>query len=120
MKVIIAGPRDLSARPHAISRAFRNSRFDTTDLEIISGGATGIDTSAIEFARDFRLPYRVVAADWDQYAESAGPIRNRQMAEVADALLVIKRKNEETRGTSSMMREARKRGLPIHVEEVGA
>jgi hypothetical protein len=53
-------------------------------------------------------------ADWKTHGRAAGPIRNRAMAEYADALIAIYRKGKLTPGTRNMISEARKRGLKIY------
>jgi hypothetical protein len=116
MKVIIAGPRDLVLLEEQVEKAIAASGYEVT--QIVEGGATGVDSSAAWFAQQRGVPYKSFRADWKIHGKAAGPIRNREMAEYADALLVIRRKGKETPGTLSMIREARKRGLPAHIEEV--
>ncbi|QIN79644.1 DUF2493 domain-containing protein [Rubrobacter marinus] len=115
MKVIIAGPRDLVLLEEQVEKAIAASGFEVT--QIVEGGATGVDSSAAWYAEQSGIPYKSFPADWTRHGKAAGPIRNREMADYADALLVIKREGEETSGTASMIREAKKRGLPVHVEE---
>jgi len=55
-------------------------------------------------------------ADWKKYRNAAGPIRNAQMAEVADAVLCVW--DGKSSGTKDMMNQARKRGLPLYVFKV--
>ena len=122
MKVIIAGPRGLYVENHHIWDAIKSSGFDVD--EIVSGGATGIDSCAEVYATDFRIPCTTFAADWDEAErltgnrKSADPIRNMRMAEYADALIVVKQPGPASSGTANMIRQAQKRGLPVHIEEV--
>lgn len=118
MRVIIAGPRDLTPWPHEISRAVVASKLKPT--EIVSGGATGVDTAGEEWARHVaEIPFHVIPARWKHIGNgSAGPQRNAKLAEYADALLVIRRAGQKTSGTGSMISKARAAGLPIHIEEV--
>lgn len=115
MKVIIAGPRDLSVTHKEIGRAILNSGFDVT--EIISGGASGIDSCAIAFAQNNKVPFSVCYANWQEYGRQAGPVRNREMAKQADALIIVKRKGTWTRGTRNMHQTALEFALPTHVED---
>lgn len=116
MRVIVAGPRNLKVSMEVISRAVANASFRPE--EIVTGGARGIDAIAHLWASRWRLRLRVFTPKWKEHGRAAGPIRNRQMAEYADALIVIKRQGKDTPGTTSMVREAEKRELPIHIEEV--
>ena len=118
MRVIIAGPRDLGIGIWEVGEAIRNSGFAPS--VIMSGDAQGVDAAADMYASELEYTYEKYPALWNKHGKAAGPIRNQEMAEYADALIVIKRPGPTTRGTASMIREAEKRNLPIHVEEVGA
>ena len=85
-------------------------------VEIVNGGATGIDEDARNWAKQRKLPLSVFPADWETHGRSAGPIRNKEMAEYADALIAF----PGGRGTENMRGEARSAGLPILVIEDGA
>ena len=52
----------------------------------------------------------VIPANWGKYGLAAGPIRNREMAEIGDVLIAIKTSGK---GTQSMIREARLRGKRV-------
>jgi len=58
-------------------------------LEIISGGAPGVDTMASRYARDNGLKLYEFPADWKKYGRAAGPIRNQQMIDEGSPDLVI-------------------------------
>jgi hypothetical protein len=60
-----------------------------------------------------------IASDWEWNGSRAGPIRNRRMAQSADALIAIPLKGRR-RGTDSMIREAKLCGLKIFIKEMGA
>jgi len=51
-------------------------------LFIISGGATGADSLAKTFTKNYGLPCAVVEANWKLYNKGAGPIRNLWMLEL--------------------------------------
>lgn len=50
-------------------------------------------------------------ADWNTHGKAAGPIRNRKMAEYADALLLIW--DGKSRGSTNMYNEMRKLDKPV-------
>ena len=110
MKLIIAGGRTITDYNLVLS-ALRESEFIPT--EIVSGMAPGVDTLAVQYAKENNLPLQQFWAEWEFYGRSAGPIRNRNMANYADALLAIW--DGKSKGTKNMIEEATKRNLKIHV-----
>jgi hypothetical protein len=54
--------------------------------------------------------------DWESFGKAAGPIRNEEMADNAEALLAIW--DGSSRGTISMIELARKKGLRVFVYNV--
>ena len=121
MKVIIAGSRDLSLSTNAIEDAVKASGFDVH--EVVSGGARGVDRSGERWAHETHCLVRIFQAEWEKYRRPgrknpAGPIRNGQMAEYADALIAIYRKGKLTPGTLDMIRQARAKSLRVYEHEV--
>ena len=57
--------------------------------EIVSGGAKGIDSSAKILAEFLDVKFKCFPADWDKHGNSAGPIRNKEIADYSDELLLI-------------------------------
>lgn len=82
-------------------------------VRLVSGGATGVDSCAEQFARDHRYPIEVFEADWDTHGNVAGPIRNQQMAEEGDVLCAIW--DGESPGTKDMIEKALNEGLDLFV-----
>ena len=79
MKVLICGGRDYSN--YQDLKAVLDKFFIT---EIISGGARGADSLAIQYAKARRIPYREYPADWKKArtqswcAEKSGNARLRE------------------------------------------
>lgn len=117
VRVIVAGPRDLYVENVEVARALKLADEEWPE-RIVHGGARGIDSCAHRFAITFGISEYIYEADWETHGKAAGPLRNREMANNADALVVIKRRGGATRGTSSMIKEAQKAGLPVYVMEV--
>ncbi len=113
MKTIIAGGRTVTDYSLVLS-AIGESEFEIT--QVVSGMAPGVDTLAIQYAQEKQLPLAEFHADWNRHKRAAGPIRNRQMAEYADALIAIW--DGESRGTKNMIEEATKRGLRVYVKRI--
>lgn len=80
---------------------------------IVSGGAPGVDTYAIEAAKAHGLGTIIHDADWEKYGRRAGPLRNEQI--VADADRVVAFWNGKSRGTLNTLAIAADAGLPIQV-----
>ena len=109
MKTIIAGGRAYHLRPkdHAL--------LDTLGItEVVSGQCSGADRGGELWAASAHIPVRYFPANWSMYGRAAGPLRNKHMAEYADALVAF----PGGRGTASMLREAKRLNLKILV--VGA
>lgn len=52
---------------------------DKTDIEIVSGGASGTDAMAERYARELGYSLQIFPADWSRYGKRAGYVRNREM-----------------------------------------
>lgn len=58
-----------------------NVNLNEDIIEIVSGGARGVDSLAERLANEENFLKKIFPADWNKYGKSAGPIRNRQMVE---------------------------------------
>lgn len=81
--------------------------------EVVSGTAEGVDLLGEQYADEHDLPVERHEPDWDTYGRAAGPIRNREMAESAEALLAVW--DGQSPGTKNMIEEAEKAGIEVHV-----
>ncbi len=108
MKIIIAGGRDYycSAEDYTLLNILHR-RYGFT--EVVHGGADGADKSGSEWANCKKIPIREFPAKWAKMKKAAGPIRNKEMAEYADAVILF----PGGKGTNSMFWEAHKAGLKI-------
>ena len=79
--------------------------------EIVSGGAAGADKLGERWAREHGVPVKLFPADWKAHSIATRPVRNRQMAEYADALIALW--DSTSRGTANMIEEAKARGLVL-------
>jgi hypothetical protein len=110
MKTIIAGSRGIHS--FSLVRQIIASCGWTPTL-IISGGARGVDKLAEKYADLYNIPVKVFPADWNKYGNSAGYIRNKEMAEHAEALIAIW--DGESKGTKHMINIAKKKGLICYI-----
>ena len=106
MKTIIAG-----GRHHKFSQADRDAldafHRNHQVTEVVSGGASGADAEGETWAKAHGIPIKRFPADWNTHGRAAGPIRNKQMAEYADAVVLF----PGGRGTASMKSLAHTYGL---------
>jgi len=86
------------------------------NIIIVSGGAKGADSLGERYARENGYEVERYPADWKKYGRSAGPRRNKIMAEVSD--LVICFWDEQSRGTKSMIDFAGQYGKPIRIKNI--
>lgn len=112
MKVIIAGSRDLPIQVPDIEQVVKETGWNVT--EVISGLSGNVDEMAVQYASHIGVPSTGFEANWKKHGKAAGPIRNQVMAEYGEALIALW--DGESRGTDNMIKEATKRGLPVHVE----
>lgn len=115
-RVIIAGTRTFSnyslLAEYADKKLAEVSKKDS--IEIVSGGASGADALGERYAIERGYCIRRFDAEWRKYGRAAGPRRNKQMAEYADALLAYW--DGKSRGTKNMIELAREKGLKIKVK----
>lgn len=114
VRTIIAGSREFNCGLITLRDAVAASGFTIT--EVVSGGARGVDQIGETWASLHSLPIKRFRPDWKYFGKKAGPIRNREMAEYAEALIALW--DGESRGTRNMIEEAEKRGLKVYVHKV--
>ena len=109
-RVIIAGTRtfnDYNLLKESCEYLLRES-MKKQQIIIVSGHARGTDTMGERFAKEHGLPCEYYPANWQIHGRAAGPIRNKEMANNADALIAFW--DGQSRGTLSMINLARKMG----------
>ena len=112
IKVIIAGGRefkDYKLLCKICDLKLRNK----DDVEIVSGTARGTDQLGEKYAKERKYILKEFPANWDEFGKSAGYIRNKQMAEYADALICFW--DGKSKGTKHMIDLARKYNLKIRI-----
>ena len=108
MRVIVAGGRGFVPKP--VDRAkLKDLLFVAGATEVVSGGASGADAFGESVARELNLPIRRFLPEWGRFGKRAGPLRNKAMAEYADAVVLF----PGGRGTASMKQEAITSGLVV-------
>ena len=107
MKLIIAGGRNYQLRDDH-KMIILALLYHTT--EVVCGCAKGADTVGAELAKECKVSVKEFPAEWDRYGIGAGPIRNKQMAEYADAVLLL----PGNKGTNDMFAQALQHKLKIY------
>ena len=115
MRLIVAGSREIHnvdlIETHMLAFEDRYGLFD-----LICGMARGVDMAAHDIAESYRIPIHEYPAEWDKYGRGAGYRRNVEMAQAADALLLVW--DGESRGSKHMLDVAIQRRMPtivIHI-----
>ena len=125
-RIIIAGGRDFSdydmLKDHVdkcINGSLENGNETQvvltpgqTEIIIVSGKAKGADSLGERYAKERGYKIEVYPADWKKYGKAAGMIRNKQMAEKADALIAFW--DGKSHGTKNMIDLAHKNFLYVH------
>ncbi len=81
---------------------------------IVSGGARGADALGERYARENGFEIERHPADWEKHGKSAGPIRNKEMAQIADYVICFW--DKRSRGTKSMIDFAKEHNKPIRIK----
>lgn len=128
-RIIIAGSRDFNNQTtlNNIVTDYILKKYLDDDMsienslikfEIISGHANGADTLGEKFAIEMGYKLTLFQANWNKYGKSAGPIRNRQMAEYANENgngVLFAFWDGHSKGTKNMIDMAKRYGLEMYV-----
>lgn len=115
-RVVIAGCRDYNNYDEAktyIDLCLSDIR-KKYEIVILSGGARGADAIGERYAKENGFNIEKHPAAWEIYGKSAGPRRNKQMAEACDFVICFW--DGQSRGTGSMIEYAKTYGKPIRIK----
>jgi hypothetical protein len=77
-----------------------------------------VDQIGEDWAREHNIPVKQFLAQWNIHGKSAGPIRNKEMAEYADALIAFW--DGQSKGTKNMIEQMDKLNkLVIQIDKEG-
>lgn len=119
MKCIVAGSRgshiaETEENYRCVEWAIKNSGFDIDTL--ICGMATGVDSMGYKWATLNKIPILEYPANWKLHGKAAGPLRNKQMSEVADCLIaILPSRLHQSKGTKNMIEISIKKKYPIKI-----
>ena len=117
LRIIVAGSRAFNDYDILETTLLDYLKENNDNVTIISGAARGADQLGERFARQHGYNLKCFPAQWDVYGRSAGPIRNKDMAEYAaeECGVLFAFWDGKSRGTKSMIDLAKKYGLEVHV-----
>lgn len=114
-RVIIAGGRNFNDYGFLRDKCDEvlADRIPSGNVVIVSGHAKGADLLGERYASEHSLRCELFPANWEKYGRSAGPIRNREMANHADALIAFH--DGSSKGTGNMISISEALGLDVKV-----
>jgi hypothetical protein len=115
MRTIIAGSRTIT-NPAMLEAAIVASGWRAEIEQVVCGEARGADSLGRDWALANGIPVVSYPADWETHKRAAGPIRNAEMANNADALLLLW--DGQSRGSANMLQIAENKGLRVYVYTV--
>ena len=117
-KIVVAGGRDFDdykKLSNEIDNYIQKIAYKKT-IVIVSGCADGADKLGERYAHEHQMEVERYPAEWDKYGKAAGPLRNEQMAKVANAVIAFW--DGESRGTKNMIECAKQVGIPCKIVEI--
>ena len=116
-KVVVAGGRDFD-NPNMLDRCLRKYLANymhnpSTSLEIVCGGARGADSLGRDWANALGVPVALFEADWNTHGKKAGILRNIEMGDYADGLILFW--DGQSKGSKHMLEYMRSLGKPVRV-----
>ena len=115
-KVIIAGGREFTDYSFLEQKVdlLLSEKSQSHRIVIVEGGARGADRLGRNYAHSRGYEVVTFPANWDKYGKGAGFIRNREMANYADALIAFW--DGQSPGTKHMINEAKEKGLAVRIQ----
>lgn len=117
-RVVIAGCRDYNNYDEAkifIDFCLSDIRKEN-NIVIVSGCASGADAIGERYAKENGFKVEKYPADWKSYGRNAGPIRNKQMAQISDYVICFW--DNKSKGTKSMINYALKYNKPVRIKKI--
>ena len=108
MRVLVCGGRDYADK----ARIFVELDAIKSQMTLLmSGGAKGADTFALDWGQSRKVQCERYMADWHLHGTAAGPIRNQRMLDKGKPDIVLAFGGN--RGTTDMIRRAVEAGVPV-------
>lgn len=115
-KIVIAGCRNYYNYDEA--KAYLDDCLadinSKNDIIILSGAANGADKLGERYALENNFRVELFLPEWDKYGKSAGPKRNKLMAQACDYVICFW--DGESSGTRSMIDYAKEYDKPLFIK----
>lgn len=112
-RLVIAGGREFTDYKLLKRKCDKILSHITKPITIISGGADGADALGERYAKEKGYNLYIMPASWKEHGKSAGHRRNREMADVASAVIAFW--DGKSPGTRGMIDYSSKKCLQMRV-----
>ena len=117
-RIVVAGTRDFE--DYGIAREFIDMCISDIrqkyKLVFVSGCCRGADMLGERYAKENGFEIERHPADWERFGRSAGPRRNKEMAEMSDYVICFW--DGKSRGTASMISYAKALNKQVKIKKV--
>lgn len=115
IKIIIAGGRDFQNYELLVKNCNQIIEFlaKSNKVEIVSGCARGADNLGIKYAIEKGITTSLFPANWNEHGKTAGFIRNKEMANHANALILFW--DGKSKGSRHMLDTMQKLNKPVYI-----
>ncbi len=117
-KIVVAGTRsfnDYSIAEKYIQNCLAKENLDEP-TSFISGGCRGADILGQKYAEKYGFPIEIHKAEWNKYGRAAGPIRNKEMAQIADIIICFW--DQKSKGTKSLIDFAKRLNKTVYIMDL--
>lgn len=117
-RIVVAGCRDYENYTRAkeyIDYCISEIKNKYT-LIFVSGGCRGADCLGERYALENGYKIERYEANWEKYGKSAGPRRNKKMAQIADYIICFW--DGKSKGTKSMIMLAKQLNKPLRIKYI--
>ena len=119
MNIIIAGSRtftEYSIISRTVNMILAKWRFNKEFDILYSGCAKGVDTLAIDYAKEKGIKYKEFPANWEIHGNDAGSIRNSKMIASANGLVAFW--DGKSKDTKDIIGKAERKGIKVHIVRI--
>lgn len=115
MRVIVAGSRHIMDAA-LVASTIQLSGIAPEITTLLSGTAAGVDTLAESLALETKTTVKRFVPEWEKLGKRAGPERQRQMLQEADACIIIW--DGQSPGTKNLINMATTQMKPMYIKNL--
>ena len=105
MKIAVVGSRSI--------KSLNLDNYLTQADEIVSGGASGVDSCATDYAKRNGIKLTLFLPEYDRYGRAAPLVRNKKIVDYVDTVIVFW--DGSSKGTLSVIKYAEKVEKPCKI-----